>query len=83
MAAGDRWRVESRCSASSPDSPVIIAEAALEFPESGWFEGALTGAPDSVRCTIFQHTQVLLLQLNCVPNLISFLVYVEPYCRGP
>jgi hypothetical protein len=20
-----------------------------------------------------------LLQLNCVPNLISFLVYVEPY----
>jgi hypothetical protein len=35
----------------------------------------------SVRCTIFQHTQVLLLQLNCVPNLISFLVYVEPYAH--
>jgi hypothetical protein len=32
-----------------------------------------------VRCTIFHHTQVLLLQLNCVSNLISFMVCVEPY----
>jgi hypothetical protein len=33
----------------------------------------------TVRCANFQHTQVLLLQLNCVPNLVLFLVCVEPY----
>jgi hypothetical protein len=44
------------------------------IPESGWFRVVQRCTPDTVRCTIFQHTQVLLLQLNCVPNLISFLV---------
>jgi hypothetical protein len=77
--ADDRWRQLAVTLLAHRTVRWIIAEAALEFPESGWFEGALAGIPDSVRCTIFQHTQVLLLQLNCVPNLISFLVYVEPY----
>jgi hypothetical protein len=56
------------------------------IPESGCFRGWRPGAPNSVRCTPDsvrcakdQHTQVFLLQLNCVPNLISFLVCVEPY----
>jgi hypothetical protein len=64
----------SRCSTGSPDNWL-----ALEFPESGWFEGALAGASDSVWCTIFQQSKVLLLQFNSVPNLISFLVCFEPY----
>jgi hypothetical protein len=49
------------------------------IPESGWFRGRLAGALDSVRCTIFQHTLSIAPFLNCVPNLISFLVCVEPY----
>jgi hypothetical protein len=76
----------SRCSAGSPDSPVahrtvrwIIAERTLKFPKVASLELYGHGAPDTVRCAIFQHTQVLLLQINCVPNLISFLVCVEPY----
>jgi hypothetical protein len=49
------------------------------IPESGWFGVVWPGAPDTVRCAILQHTQVLVLQLNCVLNLISFLACVEPY----
>jgi hypothetical protein len=82
----DRWRVGRRCSAGSPDSSVNYSGGCPGIPENGWFGGRLAGAPDSVRCTPEsvrwakdQHTQVLLLQLNCVPNLISFLVCVEPY----
>jgi hypothetical protein len=77
---------ESRCSGGTPDSPVahrtvrrIIAERASIFPRVAGSTLYGHGAPDTVRSAIFQHTQVLLLQLNCVPNLISFLVYVEPY----
>jgi hypothetical protein len=76
LCAVDRWRAGSRCSAGSPDSPVahrtvrwIIAEAALDFPESGWFGGRLAGARDSVRCTIFQHT------LSLAPFLIVSLTW--------
>jgi hypothetical protein len=35
--------------------------------ESDWFGGRLAGAPDSVRCTIFQHT------LSLAPFLIVSL----------
>jgi hypothetical protein len=52
---------------------------ALEFPRVAGLELYGPGAPDIVRCAIFHHTQVLLLQLNCVSNLISFMVCVEPY----
>jgi hypothetical protein len=86
FCAESRWRAGSRCSAGSPDSPMphwtvrwIIMEHALEFPRVAGSESYGHGAPNTVRWAIFQHTQVLLLQLNCVPNLIYFLVYIEPY----
>jgi hypothetical protein len=37
------------------------------------------GASDTVWCVKFQHTQVLCSIFDYVPNLISFLVCVEPY----
>jgi hypothetical protein len=46
-------------SGGAPDIPVNYSEARLEFPESGWFGGHLAGAPNSGRCTIFQHTLIL------------------------
>jgi hypothetical protein len=66
---------ESRCSASTPDSLVNYSGARLHFPESGWLNSVRPHCPvrhfsaHSRSCSIF----------NCVPNLISFLVYVEPY----
>jgi hypothetical protein len=69
----------SRCSAGAPDSPVNYSEARLHFPESGWFNSVRPWctrhcpmhhfSAHSRSCSIF----------NCVPNLISFLVCVEPY----
>jgi hypothetical protein len=56
-----------------------MEEAALEFPESGWFGGRLAGAPDSVRCPHFPAHSKSCSIFNCVPNLISFLVCVELY----
>jgi hypothetical protein len=44
LHAGDR------CSVGSPDSPMNYSGAPLRKPESGQFVGALTWAPDSVRC---------------------------------
>jgi hypothetical protein len=77
----------------TPDSPVNYSGARPRFSDSGWLRVVRPGAPDNVRwctghcpmvhrtvrCAILQHAQVLLLHLNCVPNLISFLVCVEPY----
>jgi hypothetical protein len=40
----------------------IIAERALEFLRVAGSSAVWPGAPDTVRCAIFQHTQVLLLQ---------------------
>jgi hypothetical protein len=72
-----RWLTEQ--SGGTSDSPVNYSGAPLA--DSGeWLVWSCTGMVHrTVRCAILQHTQVLLLQLNCVPNLISFLVYVEPY----
>jgi hypothetical protein len=74
-------RADSRCPLANrtPDCPVNYSGVRLRFLESGWFELYGPGAPDTVRCAILQHTQVLLLRLNCVPNLILLLVCVEPY----
>jgi hypothetical protein len=55
------------------------------IPESGWFGVVQPGAPDTVRGTsdspvlLFSAHSSSLLQLNCVTNLFSFLVCVEPY----
>jgi hypothetical protein len=67
-----------RCSAGSPDMSGahrtvrwIIAECAQRNPESGMFACAWAS------CT--GHCHVLCSKFVCVPNWISFLVYVEPY----
>jgi hypothetical protein len=59
-------RVDSRCSASTPDSLVNYSGARLRFPESGWLTpvwswctGHCPVAHWTVRCAILQHTQVL------------------------
>jgi hypothetical protein len=39
----------SRCSASTPDSPVKYSGAAFQIPEAGKFRVNLRGAPDTVR----------------------------------
>jgi hypothetical protein len=79
-------RTDSRCSAGSPDSPVNYNGACLRFLESGWLTpvrswctGHYPVAHRTVRCSNLQHTQVLLLLSNCVPNLNLLLVCVEPY----
>jgi hypothetical protein len=48
-------------------------------PNSGCFGVVQRGAPDIVRCAIFQHTQVLAPVFYRVPDLMSLLVCVEPY----
>jgi hypothetical protein len=75
----------SRCSGGSPDSPVahrtvrwIIAEGALEFLRVAGSK-CTTLVHRTVWCANSQHTQVLCSVSNWVPNLISFLVCVEPY----
>jgi hypothetical protein len=82
LHAGDR------CSVGSPDSLMNYSGAPLRKPESGQFVGALTWAPDSVRCTqdsvrcaTGSTISSLSSKLGWVPNLISFLVYVEPYAH--
>jgi hypothetical protein len=40
---------DSRCSASTPDSPVNYSGAALQKPEGEEFESIAPGAPDTVR----------------------------------
>jgi hypothetical protein len=57
----------------------IIAKRAAGNPRVASSRLYGPGAPDTVRCAKNQHTKVLLLQLNCVPNLIYFLVCVDPY----
>jgi hypothetical protein len=61
-------RAGSRCSAGSLDSPVNYSGAHLRFPESGWLTpvrswctGHCPVEHRTVRCTILQHTQLLLL----------------------
>jgi hypothetical protein len=80
LSAGDR------CSVGSPDMsgvhqvvPWIIAEWLPEKPESGQFGRCSAWAPDSVRCATGSTVASLCSKLGWVPNLISFLVYVEPY----
>jgi hypothetical protein len=41
--------LDSRCFASTPDSPVNYSGARLKKSESGWFELYGPGAPDTVR----------------------------------
>jgi hypothetical protein len=57
----------------------IIAEHALGKPESGWFEYSLAWGTGHCPVRHWQHTLKSLLQTCWIPNLISFLVYVEPY----
>jgi hypothetical protein len=57
----------------------IIAERPLRKLESGQFVGALTWAPNSVRCATGSTIASLCSKLGWVPNWISFLVYVELY----
>jgi hypothetical protein len=66
-------------SGGTPDSPMNYSGACPGIPESGWFGVVRPWCTGHCAVRHFQHTQVLLLQLNCVPNLIYFLVYVEPY----
>jgi hypothetical protein len=75
--------VESRCFADSPDSPVahrtvrwIIVECASKFPRVDGLGLYGPGAPDSVRCAKFQHTQVLLLQslIVSLTEILSWFV---------
>jgi hypothetical protein len=75
----DRWRELAVALLAHWTVRWIIAERALEFPRvAGWHLYG-PGAPNTVRCANFQHTQVLCFVSNWVPNLISFLVCVEPY----
>jgi hypothetical protein len=73
-------------SGGTPDSPVNYSGARLQIPESGWFgvvrpwcTGHCPVTHRTVRCTIFQQTQVLCSIFYRVPNWISFLVCVESY----
>jgi hypothetical protein len=59
----------------------IRAEHAAEIPRVASLCLYGLGAPDSVRCAKFQHTQVLCSKFDCDPNWIFFLVCVEPYAR--
>jgi hypothetical protein len=79
-------RVDSSCSVGSSNSPVNHSGARLHFPESvrltpvrSWCTGHCPVAHRTVRYANSQHTQVLLLLWNCVPNLNLLLVCVEPY----
>jgi hypothetical protein len=72
-------RADDRCSVGSSDTPVNYSGAPPRKPECGQFVGALTWAPNSVRCTTVSTISSLCSKLSWVPNLISFLVYVEPY----
>jgi hypothetical protein len=78
IVSDDRCRAGSRCSAGSPDSPVvhrtvrwIIAERASEFLRVAGLGLYGPSAPDTVRCAKFQHTQVLLQFL--IESLTEFL----------
>jgi hypothetical protein len=75
-----RWRREPLLcwligqSGGTPDSPVNYSEGCPGILESGWFgvlrawcTGHCPVVHRTVRCAIFQHTQVLLLQSDCVP----------------
>jgi hypothetical protein len=63
----------------TPDSPVNYSEARPEKHESEQF--AWCSAWGTGHCPVrhWQDTLKSLLQTCWVPNLISFLVYVEPY----
>jgi hypothetical protein len=76
-----RWRAGSRCSAGSPDSlvnysgaPLVETREWLVWRVPSWCTGQCPVhhfPAHSKSCSIF----------NCVPNLISFLVCVEPYAH--
>jgi hypothetical protein len=79
-------RAVDRCSVGSPDMSsahrtvwLIIAERLPEKPKSGQFVECSAWAPDSVWCATGSTIASLCSKLGWAPNLISFLVYVEPY----
>jgi hypothetical protein len=57
----------------------IIAERGLENPRVVGLSAARPGAPDTVRCATGNTLSSLCFKLCWIPNLISFLVYVESY----
>jgi hypothetical protein len=78
-------RVDSRCSAGTPDSPVNYSGGAPGKPEGEEFELVHPGAPDTVRWCIGlsgapdQGTlQFPFCSLLLNPNLFFWLVCVEP-----
>jgi hypothetical protein len=85
----DRWRIWPLLCWLIGHAPVHTGQSGEwlpEKPDSGQFGKCSTWAPDSVRCTpdsVWCATGStianLCSKLGWVPNLISFLVYVEPY----
>jgi hypothetical protein len=78
-------RVDSRCSAGAPDSPVTYSGAAPEKSEGDEFEGDppwCTGhcpvAHRTVRCARPESTSVSFCSFLLSPNLFFLLVCVEP-----
>jgi hypothetical protein len=60
--------------------PVIYSGASFgKSPRVTYSSGARPGAPDTVQCATGSTPSSLCSKLIWVPNLISFLVYVEPY----
>jgi hypothetical protein len=55
----------------TPDSPVNFSDACPRISKSGWFGVVRPGTPDTVRCAIFQHTQVLFYS-NKIVSLTNF-----------
>jgi hypothetical protein len=81
----DRWRWIA-LPAGTPDSPVNYSGACLRFLEGGCLTTVWPSciehcpvAHRTVRCSSPQHTQVLLLRFNWVPNLNLLFVCVAPY----
>jgi hypothetical protein len=71
----------SRCSAGSPDSWVNYSGARLHFPESGWFNSIRPWCTGQCPVRHFPTHSRSCSMFNCVPNLIFFLVSVEPYAH--
>jgi hypothetical protein len=75
-----------RCSVGTPNMSGahrtvrwIIAKWLSEKPESGQLRGCSAWAPDNIRCATSNTISCFCSKLCWFPNLISFLVYVEPY----
>jgi hypothetical protein len=89
---GDRWRLSSRCSAgtpdspvrhqtlsgATPDSPVNYSGVASRIPEGEQFGVGVPGAPDTVRCARPGHTSADFSSLYLNPFSVFLLVCCEP-----